>query len=767
MIVDTASYIISMLQVYGTAILLLFGLPLLMWKNYLKNKSMGECFLFCVITQTAFLVNLVLLLGFLDICTPLTVGLGIALEFLLIRWTYSDKQFFKRRKEDLRLIFRVIRRQETFIHAARTFSSQIGHSLRAPLKWRLWKLIRENWLDVMVVLAALIYNAIFLNHNVLIYHSYQFSDNPVHLSWVYELEHGTLFSAGIYPFAMHSMIYVIRALTGIQLREVVLYYGGFQTLLLIVSLFLLARRLFKWRYTPYLVLVLFSIMLNQGRYAASLPQECGMFASAGLAYYLTGYLNSRREKHIVPGDSKARRFFRINQYFSRPYFDYQFWMLALCVSLVIGYHFYTAIASILLALAIVGVHFFRFIKKQYLVPIVCSALIGVLIAVLPFAACFAKGIPFQESMNWAMSVIEGTEWQGTGSNYQALIESGGEGELGETAGKAVEKDDDDTVTSIFARGLSGKEIIKEYADTLLYYQEAYLFGSKTTPIMLVCAGIGLIAGLIFLFFKKLRIYGQNYLALLCYLLLIITFGCFQLLGLTVIFEANRASVFTEPYFFLMLAIPMDVLFCFLGAWKKKGYQFAMAAVSLSLCGFIGVSLVQNGFLHNYFDVNLSYYNEPDYLISKIRKDYPDFSYSIISPTDELYAMRDNGSHYELSEFVAMVEGKRPPVKFEDQYVFIFIEKKTLQDQQFGSDWVSEEYANMDFTYTGTTQDYYFQRNIVQSKAYYWAEAFAKLYPNQVSVYFEDDIYICYLIQQNRNSPLDMRIEFLTTQEAGT
>lgn len=757
-----------MLQVYAAAILHLFVLPMLMWKNYLKCKSLGEGFFFCVITQTAFLVNLVLLLGFLDICTPLTLGIGIAAEFLLVRWTYSDKQFFKRRKEDMHLLLQVIRRQETFIHAVRTLSAQMGKSLRAPLKWRLWKLLRQHWLDVAVVLAALIYNAIFLNHNVLIYHSYQFSDNPVHLSWVYELEHGTLFSAGIYPFAMHSTIYVIRALTGIQLREVVLYYGGFQTLLLIVSLFILSRRLFKWRYTPYLVLLLFSIMLNQGRYAASLPQECGMFASAGLAYYLTGYLNQHKEKHIVQGDSKVRRIFRINQYFSRKYFDYQFWMLALCVSLVIGYHFYTAIASILLALSIVGAHFFRFIKKQYLVPIVCSALTGALIAILPFAACFAKGIPFQESMNWAMSVIEGTEWQGTGSNYQALIESGGEGELGETAGKAVEKDAEDQVTSIFARGLSGKEMIKEYGNTLLYYQEAYLFGSKATPLMLVCAGIGLIAGLVFLLFKRLRTYGQNYLALLCYLLLIITFGCFQLLGLTVIFEANRASVFTEPYFFLMLAIPMDVLFCFLGAWKNRWYQLAMAAVSLGLCTFLGMTLVQNGFLHKYFDVNLSYYNEPDYLISKIRKEFPDFSYSIISPTDELYAMRDNGSHYELSEFVAMVEGNRPAVKFEDQYVFIFIEKQTLQDQQFGSDRVSEEYARMSFTYTGTTQDYYFQRNIVQSKAYYWAQAFARLYPNQVNVYFEDDIYICYLIQQNRNSPLDMRIEYLTTQtqEAG-
>lgn len=764
MIVDRLSYILSMLQVYGTLVLLLFVLPMLMWKNYLTKRSLGERFLFCVISQTAYLVNLVLLLGFLDICNRWTVGLGVLGEFLLVRWTFSDKQFFHRRADDLMLILRVIRRQETVHRACHIFKGQLKQWLKAPLRWSLWRLLREHWLDVLFVGGILIYNAVFINHNVLIYHSYQFSDNPVHLSWVYELEHGTLFSAGIYPFAMHSMIYVVRVLSGIPLREVVLYYGGFQTLLLIISLFLLARKVFRWRYTPYLVLLLFSILLNQGRYAASLPQECGMFASAGMAYYLIAYLRQPREKRLVKGDSRLRSCFRINQYFSRESFTYDFWMLALCVSLVIAYHFYTAIASVLLALAIVGAHFIRFIRKQYLVPVVSAALVGALIAVLPFGACFAKGIPFQESMNWALSVIEGTEWQGTGSNYQALIESGGEGTLGETAGKAVEKAEEDQVVSLFDRGLSGKEMVREYTDTLLYYQEAYLFGAKMTPVMLVCAGVTAAAGVLFLLSRRLRAYGQAYLSILLYLLLIISFGCFQLLGLTVIFEANRASVFTEPYFFLLLAVPMDVLFCLLGSWRNKHYQALLAAGSLALCGVCGYQLVERGFLHNYFDVNLSYYNEPDYLISRIRRDYPDFSYTIVSPTDELYAMRDHGSHYELSEFVAMVEGKRPPVKFEDEYVFFFIEKYTLQDQQYGSAFVSPDYARQKFTYTGTTQDYYFQRNVLQSKAYCWAQAFSQMYPNQVSVYFENDIYICYIVHQNRNSPLDMRIDYLSGLE---
>lgn len=768
MIVDTAAYVSSMLQVYAVIITLLLIIPMIMWKNYLTDKSLGQRFFFCVVTQTCYIVNLILLLGFLDICTPLTLALGILIEFLLVRWTFSDKQFFQRRKRDIALIIRVFRKQETWHRAMRIFRGQFAEFLRSPLKWTLWRKLRENWLEVLFVLGVCVYNAIFLNHNVLIYHSYQFSDNPVHLSWVYELEHGTLFSAGIYPFAMHSMIYAIRALSGIPLREVVLYYGGFQTLLLIVSLFILARRIFKWKYTSFLVLILFSIMLNQGRYAASLPQECGMFASAGMAYYLVAYLQERHDKHVVKGDSKLRSFFRINQYFSRKSFNYNFWMLALCVSLVIAYHFYTAIASILLAVAIVAAHFVRFFKKQYIVPIVSAALIGAMIAVVPFAACFAKGIPFQESMSWAMSVIEGTEWQGTGSNYQTLIESGGEAEqLGEAAGRAVERSEDDEVPSIFDRGLSGKEILKEYGETLLYYQEAYLFGAKVTPIMLFCAAVAAVFAVIFLLFRRLRAYGQNYLWVLIYLLLIMSFGCFQLLGLMVIFESNRASVFTEPYFFLLLAIPLDIVFCLLSLWRSRIFHRILAILSLMVYAGTGYLMVDNGYLHHYFDVNLSYYNEPDYLIVKIRENYPDFSYSIVSPTDELYAMRDNGSHYELSEFVAMVEGNREAIKFEDQYVFFFIEKYTLQDQQYGRDHVSPEYARKDFTYTGTTQDYYFQRNVVQSKAFYWAEAFMKMYPNQMKVYFEDDIYICYILTQNRNSPLDLRIDYLSGLEEGT
>ena len=73
MIVDHLSYTLSMLQVYGCCIFLVFVLPMLMWRRYLRDKSLTERFLFCLITQTFFYVNVVLLLGFLNICNRWTL----------------------------------------------------------------------------------------------------------------------------------------------------------------------------------------------------------------------------------------------------------------------------------------------------------------------------------------------------------------------------------------------------------------------------------------------------------------------------------------------------------------------------------------------------------------------------------------------------------------------------------------------------------------------------------------------------------------------
>ena len=45
-------------------------------------------------------------------------------------------------------------------------------------------------------------------------------------------------------------------------------------------------------------------------------------------------------------------------------------------------------------------------------------------------------------------------------------------------------------------------------------------------------------------------------------------------------------------------------------------------------------------------------------------------------------------------------------------------------------------------YSGTN------RSITMSRMYYWAQEFQKLYPNEFKVYFEDENFVCYYIEQN-------------------
>lgn len=760
MIVDRVAYLWSMVQVYAVTGFLEIGFPLLMWRSWLRGRPAGQRLMFCVLTQTAYLVNVVLLLGLLKICSRWTLLLALGLEYALVRWTFSDKQFFHKLKALLQLAGRLLRGEESLAALRRSQQGWLHIRQLRLHAWGGWASLRAHWAELAFLLGVLGYNMAFLTHNVNIWHSYQFSDLPVHISWIYALEQGTLFVDGIYPFAMHALIYVVRELSGISLREIVLYYGSFHTLLAIVTLYLFAKRLFAWKYSAWFALVCFSLLLNLGRYAASLPQECGVFAMFTMGYYLVNYLEKTRSKYTVQGDGRLRRFFRFNQYLSRRYLDLDFFLLTLSVAQVIAFHFYTAIATVVLAVTLVGTQLGRFFKKQYFVPIVTAAVSGALIAVIPFAVCFASGIPFQASMGWALSVIQGTDWGstggGTGYGYVIVGQDGTTTELQDTgADNSAQEDAAEDSGGILQSDLPPKEKLQACISSMLEYNQGYLFGVKTNRIVCVCVLAALAGGSILLLFRRTRAIGCHYLSIVFFVLLLTMMGAATPLGLPTIFEPTRADVFCEPILALLLAVPLDLVclpFTFFHPDKSKRL---LMFFTLAACTAAGFWIVSSGAVHQYFDVNLAYYNEPDYLIRQIQKQFPEKSYTIVSPTDEYYAAIEEGYHTELSEIVAMTEGKLHAFTLPTRYTFFFIEKYTLQDYFNGQDWVSEDYAGQDFLYQASTQDYYYQRNILESKAYYWAQAYQQLHPNAMQIYYEDDIYIAYLLVQDVNSPLSL------------
>jgi hypothetical protein len=680
----------------------------------------------------------------------------------LIVWNFSDKKLFYRWKNITDTVWSAYK-EERLTKLFVNQSVRIWKNFwKTVWSFQVWKYIKKNWFEVILLGVLLLYNIWFLTYKVNLYHCYQFSDVPVHQSWIYELEHGTLFYNGIYPFGMHAMVYIIRIIFRLNLREILLYAGAYQTLLLMIGLYLLAREVFRGKYTPVAAVIIISLMLNQGRYAASLPQEAGMYAVTGLAYFMIRYMHSDQKKFVIKRDSLFRRFFRINAYINRRYINSELILLMLCVALVIAYHFYAAIAAIFLVIAIGLAYIPKILKKQYFIPLMFCGIMGAIIAVFPMVACLAKGIPFQESTAWATSVIAGEKWQGSEADYWDQLEAAQGRETmddGYTDDTTPAEEDAEKLGVDYS-SMTVEEILRYYYNSIFNFGVLAMFGWEATQLMFVCMLIGFFCALMMLLRKKTRVYGHDYFALIIYMIILCTVGAAQPLGLVELIAAARASTFAEPFIGIIFLLPVDFAFRVLDIWKNRYYNRFLKMLSAAVCGAVTVIIIEMGWYHDFFDVNLAYYNESEYLLRNIKKSYEKNTYTIVSPTEEYYDVLDYGYHTQLSKFVDMVNGNQEAFTFPTEYVFFFIEKHVLQDYFYGPVDVDLKYAVKDFKYLADTQDYYFQRAVIESQAFFWAKKYKEMYPRNFKVYYEDDIYIAYIMVQNTYSPYDLQIDYL-------
>jgi len=638
-------------------------------------------------------------------------------------------------------------------------------------KWASWKWLCDNSILIIALAAAVIYNMLFWNQRLLTDgHSYQFSDIPVHMKWVYELMHGNLFSDGIYPFYMHSMIYATTTLSGIHLREVSLYYGVYQTLLLILSSYCLSKKLFCNKYLALMPVMLFSVLVNQERYSASLPQECGMFAAVCIAYFMLNYVQSKREHHVVPSDLSTSRkgVFRVSQYLMRYHINVDALLIMLSVSLVIGYHFYTAIAAIILVFGFALTYFLRFLKKENWVPMLTAGILGAVIAIAPFAVGLATGMEFQGSMAWATSILKGEEWNTNTSSEAPDVSIGDESEtdIGEESFGSV--GDESTVQTESLPSIVTSDVeeetklsLRELISQFIVNADDRMFGEHSATVGLICIGVAFVLLLFSFIVKRFREASLGYIAIGLYILLMMVLSSPWLFGIPEIIQANRSGVFIQPFVMILYVVPFDIVFRLLGLLKVKGVKATVSVLSAAATVACCVLLIKGGYLHIYSNAAsyYNYYNENDYVCKNIRETFPEKSFTIVSPTDDYYAVVDEGFHTELSELMYMIDGGKKEFTIPSEYVFFIVEKIAYSKNESGRQYVNPQLAAQDMIYTASIQDYQQHRLHIESKAYYWGRAMLKEYPNNFSVYFEDDAVVVYMLRQNTYYPFSLRIDY--------
>ena len=125
-----------------------------------------------------------------------------------------------------------------------------------------------------------------------------------------------------------------------------------------------------------------------------------------------------------------------------------------------------------------------------------------------------------------------------------------------------------------------------------------------------------------------------------------------------------------------------------------------------------------------------------------------------------------GRHYEMITFLRELRDlkKNSEITMPTEYVYFFIEKQPINyaGSANGIDLkpVSEEGASQPVN-MGTGLEPYAAdiRWVTMSHMYYWAQAFKKLYPEEMEVYYETDDFVCYRLHQNVNSLYNLAIDY--------
>lgn len=772
-IINTPYWVLEFLKVLCGYLLVGILWPRFVFAGHLRGKSLIYQFSFCVSAQIVLINTVVLGLGLLHILNAWTVRAvfyGVPLAVLWRRLHITEEKL-----EDTFRTITVVR--------SKLLLRRMGRAVFRRVKL-LWRTVQAHPLDYFFLGAIVVYALVYFSWGTFQNTAYGFGDQYVHHSWIYGLMQGKIFLNGIYPAGMHCMLYAIHTLLGVKVYSLVLFFGCVQCVLFFGASYCLLRELFRWRFTPILVLVGFILLeanntltgisdsltgLSHLQY--TLPLEFALAPQMICVLYLIRYLRYG-EKKVEKGK------------FAGCIAGDELLVFVLALAAMLASHFHAAIMAFCLCLIVSVFYLKRIFSRERFLPLVLAVLCGASIALAPMVAGFVSGIPMQASMNWALGIISGEPNVDRPDHQLEELEELNETLSGNEGGLAAVLE----ARMAFAVKVSrraGLEVLGLGWDVSLLILAAVITAGS------VVLGLAMLlppfrrcwihrAGLD-------RLWLGNYF-LLVGLACIMTFiYILPYVGLPELVVATRLLSTTRMLFFAVAAIPLDLLFALLSLRLKAPVLSVLSALGLTLfCIWIAMGENYHGFLY----CELTRYRAEVAVMNHIIQNYPKNKYTVVSPTDGLYHMIEYGWHEELVDFLTKVEGQRYFIPTE--HVFIFIEKRPLEyaqnhlaqgpaflgrpddrdqfvvngracsvDPTISSYEISSEAAQVDLEEYRNPFDYYaYNRNVLESKLYAWCQQFAKLYPSEMRVYYEDEDFVCYYFRQEPNAPYDLAMDYL-------
>lgn len=767
-------------------LLLMFVYPSVLFRSYLKGKGLVFWFCFCVSSQTVLLSTVILLLGLFHL---LNVWVCRILFYGSLIWSVSRSVHLK--VSPRYLICKVQNRTYGGKLLLLRFQEAVSGTLR-KLAGFIRAAVKGRVIEFAALAVIVIYGVIYFSYGAFHEHYYGFGDTYVHHSWIYGLMQGQSFSHGIYPEGMHAVVYAMYALFGIRVYNVLLYLQSIHSAVFLLSAYALIRELFPWRCSGLLVLTVFLTMrvtcidevFSMSRLQWTLPQEFALYTVFTIPLFLVRYL-----KHAGPVMRRGKQ--------SRMFWSDDLLMFALGIAVSFSVHFYATIMAIFSCAGVAMILCRRLFHWRRFVPVAASAILAVLVSAVPMGVGLAEGIPLQGSLNWALGVMEGTyDESGSVVDTTEPTAPANETTAFETVAPEVPQETYQPVAQP-SQGEKGQNkigavwnrltnAIKEMAGRREYY-----YGIDGMILLGLCAlywlGCLLWHVLGWVLRKKFHVRsfptelldGYATVATICVVFMVMLSN--DSFGIPPLVAGSRLLAVKNVFLVALLAVPLDLagvlLASFCGTWVMQCMGAVGAAAVLAV-------IVSSGQYHGYLYYEASRFPAAVEVSNSIIDTFPKDQFTIVSTTDEIYQIIEHGFHEEYLTFLENY--KKDNYYLPTPYVFFFVEKHPLQygHSHFftGPEWlalpryqnnwenslcpqmltgvISDDKADREIVIKGTKLSLgytlLFNRETVESAAARYIRILRNQYPNNISVYYEDEDFVCYCLKQNPDRLIQFR-----------
>ena len=783
----TTLVILRFLGIFAVYTGVTLALPALMFRRILRGRSLAEQFLMCYTFGNFYIINIVFLLQLLHISNFFTLaGLTVVLS-IVIGGRVNRIPLKQQAGNTWHLFGKLLRGRMKLKSAIFLFLGKCAAGIKRLAKF-FYRHIVKNPIQSMLLLGIGVCLCWIYGRQIILVYGYRASDIPVHMSWINEMSRGKIFAKGVYPFGFHCIIYYLHAVFRFDTYVILCQFFFAQVIFMHLVLLAMLKQLCKTKYIPYIgtfVFLLGNFWSGQtySRFYATLPQEFGMIFVIPSIYFLIRFFQISKQKLA---DKETRLTLQC---------------FAMAFSLTLAIHFYGTMIAGLCCIGIACGFCFRFLRKEYFRRIMFTGICSVFLAVLPMGIAFATGTPLQGSLGWGLSVINGgkssssTETEAETDEAETLEVSTGDDKntvrVVKPDGTVMEIDVSDlpsaqenesggqTQTETTApavpkvsfgekiRKIPGKakNALSEMSSRILEF--IIKLDVKNIGYMILASfALLLLLGLVFCIFRQPG-YGAMLMSMGFCMWIVTILLCAGVFGLPPLMDGARCSIYYVYLLSAALTALADGLLYMVLPLRKL--RLVRNAVSLAVAAAVLMGMFQNHMIKQSDFSSGFVMNGAITCLSNIIHENEDKTWTIVSANDETQMGLDHGWHYETITFLRGMETleKNTKVIIPTKTVYFFIEKipgdYAVSYAKSGQS-ISRKGASRSLPNVGGIGMYQGEgRWIVMSRMYYWAQAFIELYPNEMKVYYEDNKFICYKIEQNMYHQYNFAIDYRYNQ----